>query len=74
MNLPGGPNVFSWDTANTTEKVDSKPLVTACASCSEAHVKCDGNLPCSRCKLKEMACTYPKMRGRLWSPFLNSPL
>ncbi|CAK7199062.1 hypothetical protein SEUCBS139899_001730 [Sporothrix eucalyptigena] len=31
---------------------------TACLGCRSKHLKCDGQVPCSRCKIAEMECVY----------------
>jgi hypothetical protein len=35
---------------------------TACVACRSKHLKCDGGLPCSRCRAERVDCNYVKSR------------
>ncbi|ERT01997.1 hypothetical protein HMPREF1624_00292 [Sporothrix schenckii ATCC 58251] len=58
-------NTSPSDTSQNTSQENRSPIgqpftavPTACLGCRSKHLKCDGQVPCSRCKMAEMECVY----------------
>ncbi|KAE9379716.1 hypothetical protein N431DRAFT_500209 [Stipitochalara longipes BDJ] len=63
QNIPGtagSPSYPASDEAKTPDHQNSAS--TACISCREKHLKCDGLRKCTRCSAQGIACVYLKSR------------
>ncbi|OAA62040.1 c6 zinc finger domain containing protein [Niveomyces insectorum RCEF 264] len=62
----GQPTGSSPSEGSATTTADNRSLLgppftavpTACLGCRSKHLKCDGQNPCSRCKLSDVECVY----------------
>lgn len=41
-----------------------KYVPVACNKCREAHRCCDGEIPCRRCRARNLQCVYEKSRDK----------
>lgn len=48
-------------------------IALACTTCRGRHLKCDGKLPCSRCKVDSSECLYVKSRRGYKGPRRAKP-
>ncbi|KAF2100186.1 hypothetical protein NA57DRAFT_37062 [Rhizodiscina lignyota] len=49
-------------TARETANFNRVTIPLACTTCRSRHLKCDGKMPCSRCKVDSVECLYVKSR------------
>ncbi len=58
-------DIDGQDRESHSSSEDQSCVAAACTACRSKHLKCDGSIPCARCRSRGSHCQYLKsQRGR----------
>ena len=57
-----GVSILNTEALPSSRSAGKRPAPLACIECRGKHLKCDGELPCARCRRSSLRCLYQKSR------------